>query len=132
MTAPWKKFQADQANPFLTQFDGEMRYLREAGLEFVRDQPDAARRVGMQYGQEDEQVRAVSKAVQCLYRTTQAVALLRLSVEDAAVAVLADGRAVIRLTFGLWHGEQRERIDPSRIGCTCTATVRPPLHSMRP
>ena len=104
MTAPRKKSQADQANPFLTQFDGEMRYLREAGLEFVRDQPDAARRLGMQYGQEDEQVRAVPKAVQCLYRTTQAVALLRLSVKDAAVAVRADGRAVSRLTFDLWLG----------------------------
>ncbi|HEX7933137.1 MAG TPA: type VI secretion system baseplate subunit TssF [Paraburkholderia sp.] len=186
MTAPWKKFQTDQANPFLTQFDGEMRYLREAGREFVRDQPDAARRLGMQYGQEDEQVRAVNegfamlaarlrgklddgmpevtegpldnlfeyaarpipslsiiecsplnrtatttgqipagavvrsapvgpRAVQCLYRTTQAVALLPLSVEDATVAVRADGRTVIRLTFGLWLGEQRERFDLSRI-----------------
>lgn len=186
MTAPWKKLQADQANPFLAQFDAEMRYLREAGREFVRDQPDAARRLGMQYGQEDEQVRAVNegfallaarlrgklddgmpeitegpldnlfeyaarpipslsiiectplnrtatttaqipagavvrsapvglKAVQCLYRTTQAVELLPLSVEDAAVAVRADGRTVIRLTFGLWLGEQRERIDLSRI-----------------
>ena len=104
MTAPRKKSQADQANPFLTQFDGEMRYLREAGREFVRDQPDAARRLGMQYGQEDDQVRAVPKAVQCLYRTTQAVALLRLSVKDAAVAVRADGRAVSRLTFDLWLG----------------------------
>ncbi|WP_228884013.1 type VI secretion system baseplate subunit TssF, partial [Paraburkholderia saeva] len=61
MTAPWKKSQADQANPFLTKFDGEMRYLREAGREFARDQPDAARRLGMQYGQEGEQVRAVNE-----------------------------------------------------------------------
>ncbi|CAG4928604.1 type VI secretion system baseplate subunit TssF [Paraburkholderia saeva] len=186
MTAPWKKSQADQANPFLTKFDGEMRYLREAGREFARDQPDAARRLGMQYGQEGEQVRAVNegfaflaarllgklddglpeiteapldnlfeyaarpipslsiiecsplnrnatttaqipagavvrsapiglKQVQCLYRTTQPVELLPLSVDDAAVAVRADGRTVIRLTFGLWLGEQRERIDLSRI-----------------
>lgn len=186
MSAPWKPFQADQANPFLTQFDGEIRYLREAGREFARDQPDAARRLGMQYGQEGEQLRALNegfallaarlrgklddampevteapldnlfdyaaraipslsviectplnrtvtttaqipagavvrsapvgpKAVQCLYRTTQAVELLPLSVGDAAVAVRADGRTVIRLTFGLWFGEQREPVDLSRI-----------------
>ncbi|MDR5735849.1 type VI secretion system baseplate subunit TssF [Caballeronia sp. LZ025] len=52
---------------------------------------------------------------QCLYRTTQAVPLLPLSVEDAEVAVRADGRTVIRLTFGLLLAEQRERADLSRI-----------------
>ena len=61
MTAPWKKSQADQANPFLAKFDGEMRYLRAAGREFARNQPEAARRLGMRYGQEDEQVRAVNE-----------------------------------------------------------------------
>lgn len=186
MTAPWKKNPAEHENPFLRYYDGEMRYLREAAREFAREQPDAARRLGMQYGQEDDQVRAVYEGfaflmarlryklgdampeitdplidnlyeyagraipslsiiectplnrtvqtpaqvpagavvrsmpvgpdgVQCPYRTTQAVDLLPLSVEDAAVAVRADGRTVIRLTFGLWLGEQRERTDLSRI-----------------
>ncbi|POR47693.1 type VI secretion system protein ImpG [Paraburkholderia eburnea] len=186
MTAPWKKNPAEHENPFLGLFDGEMRYLREAAREFAREQPEAARRLGMQYGQEDDQVRAVyegfaflvarlrgkigdgmpeitdplldnfyeyaaraipslsiiectplnrtvqtpaqipagavvrsapigPEGVQCPYRTTQAVELLPLSVEDALVAVRADGRTVIRLTFGLWLGEQRERVDLSRI-----------------
>jgi type VI secretion system protein ImpG len=53
--------------------------------------------------------------VQCLYRTTQAVQLLPLSVDDAVVAVRADARTVIRLTFKLWLAEQRERTDLSRI-----------------
>ncbi|KXU83386.1 type VI secretion protein [Paraburkholderia monticola] len=186
MTAPWKEFQQDGGNPFLRYFDAEMRYLREAGREFVRDQPEAARRLSMQYGQENDQVRAVNEAfaflmarlrmklddampevteglldnlyehmaraipslsviectplnrrntataqipagavvrsapigpdgVQCPFRTTQAVDLLPLSVEDAEVAVRADGRTVIRLTFGLWFGDQREHVDLSRI-----------------
>jgi len=186
MTAPWKKNPIEHENPFLRYFDAEMRYLREAGREFARDQPDAARRLGMPYGQENDQVRAVNEAfaflmarlrmklddgmpeltdalldnlyeyaaraipslsiiectplnrtgmtatqipagavvrstpvgpdnVQCVYRTTQPVELLPLSVEDAVVAVRADGRTVIRLTFGLWLGEQRERMDLSRI-----------------
>jgi type VI secretion system protein ImpG len=186
MTAPWKPFQQEGGNPFLRYFDAEMRYLREAGRAFARDQPDAARRLGMLYGQEDEQVRAVnegfamlaarlrmklddgepevtegmldnlyehmartipslsiiectpldrggSKAaqipagavvrsapigpdgVQCPFRTTQAVDLLPLSVEDATVAVRTDGRTVIRLTLGLWLGDQREHTDLSRI-----------------
>ncbi|SDG19594.1 type VI secretion system baseplate subunit TssF [Paraburkholderia phenazinium] len=186
MTAPWKSFQQDGGNPFLRYFDAEMRYLREAGREFARDQPDAARRMGMQYGQEGDQVRAVNEAfaflvarhrmklddampevtaglldnlyehmaraipslsiiecrplnrrssataqipagavvrsapvgpdrVQCPFRTTQAVELLPLSVEDAVLAVRADGRTVIRLTLGLWFGDQREHVDLSRI-----------------
>ncbi|WP_322062941.1 type VI secretion system baseplate subunit TssF [Paraburkholderia sp. J63] len=186
MTAPWKAQQQEGANPFLRYFDAEMRYLREAGREFARDQPEAARRLGMQYGQENDHVRAVNEAfaflvarlrmklddampeitagvldnlyehmaraipslsiieclplnrrsaattqipagavvrstpvgpagVQCPFRTTQAVDLLPLSVEDAAVAVRADGRTVIRLTLGLWFGDQRESVDLSRI-----------------
>jgi type VI secretion system protein ImpG len=186
MTAPWKPFQQDGGNPFLRYFDAEMRYLREAGREFARDQPDAARRLGMLYGQEGEQVRAVNEAfaflmarlrmklddampeiteglldnlyehmaraipslsiiecmplnrrssataqipagavvrsapvgpdgVQCPFRTTQAVELLPLSVEDAALAVRADGRTVIRLTLGLWSSDQREHVDLSSI-----------------
>ncbi|SDR11175.1 type VI secretion system baseplate subunit TssF [Paraburkholderia tuberum] len=185
MTAPWKQMQAE-GNPFLRYYDAEMRYLREAGREFVRDHPDAARRLGMQYGQEGDQVRAVNEGfamlvarlrhtlddampeltegmldnvyehmaraipslsviecmplnrrdlktaqipagavvrsapigpagVQCPFRTTQAVDLLPLSVEDAAVTMRADGRTVIRLTFGLWFGDQREHTDLSRI-----------------
>ncbi|MGF6965134.1 type VI secretion system protein ImpG [Paraburkholderia sp. WC7.3g] len=186
MTAPWKPFQQEGRNPFLKYFEAEMRYLREAGREFARDQPDAAQRLGMQYGQENDQVRAVNEGfallvarlrqklddampeltegmldnvyehmaraipslsiiectplnrrdlktaqipagavvrsapvgpdrVQCPFRTTQAVDLLPLSVEDAAVAVRADGCTVIRLTFGLWFGDQREHTDLSRI-----------------
>lgn len=48
MTAPWKSFQQEGGNPFLRYFDAEMRYLHEAGREFARDQPDAARRLGME------------------------------------------------------------------------------------
>ena len=186
MTAPWKSFQQEGGNPFLRYFEAEMRYLREAGREFARDQPDAARRMGMLYGEPEGPVRAVnegfamlaarlrmklddgmpeltegmldniyehmaraipslsiiectpldrrgSKAaqipagavvrsapvgpegVQCPFQTTQAVELLPLSIEDAAVAVRADGRTVIRLSLGLWLGEQREHVDLSRI-----------------
>jgi|GEM_PF-283563 len=185
MTAPWKSTQQEGGNPFLSYFDAEMRYLREAGREFARDQPEAARRLGMQYGQESDQVHAVNEGfafmiarlrmklddgmqeltdplldnifehmaraipslsiiecaplnrgskvaqipagavvrsapvgpdgVQCPFRTTQAVDLLPLSVEDSVVAVRPDGRTVIRLTFGLWFGDQREHIDLSRI-----------------
>jgi type VI secretion system protein ImpG len=186
MTAPWKPYQQEGANPFLRYFDAEMRYLREAGREFAREHPDAARRMGMAYGQENDQVRAVNEGfallmarlrmklddgmpeltealldniyehmarpvpslsiiecmpldrrnlkaaqipagavvrsgpigpdgVQCPFRTTQTVDLLPLSVEGAEVAVRADGRTVIRLTFGLWFGDQREQRDLSRI-----------------
>lgn len=186
MTAPWKKLHAEQENPFLRYFDDEMRYLRAAGAEFARAQPDAARRTGMLRGEPEGPVRAVNEGFamlaarlrmklddgmpevtdalidnlyehaaraipslsiiecmplnrkvptaaqipagavvrsapvgpeggQCVYRTTQPVKLLPLSVEDALVAVRADGRTVIRLTFGLWLGEQREEIDLSRI-----------------
>ncbi|WP_431825013.1 type VI secretion system baseplate subunit TssF [Burkholderia sp. F1] len=53
--------------------------------------------------------------VRCLYRTTQAVQLLPLAVEDAVAAVRADGRTVIRLEFRLGLAEQREHVDLSRI-----------------
>lgn len=194
MTAPWKSTQQEGGNPFLRYFDAEMRYLREAGREFVRDQPEAARRLGMQYGEQSDQVRAVNEGfaflaarlrmrlddgkpeltdalldnifehmaraipsisiiecaplnrgskvaqipagavvrstpvgpdgVQCPFRTTQAVDLLPLSVEDSTAAVRADGCTVIRLTFGLWFGDQREQTDLSRI--------RLYLHGARP
>ncbi|QCP53176.1 type VI secretion system baseplate subunit TssF [Trinickia violacea] len=186
MTAPWKTNPVEHENPFLRYFDGEMRYLREAGREFAQTYPDAARRVGILHGEPDGPVRAVNEgfamlaarlrmklddgmpevtdalldnlyeyaarpipslsiiecmpqngtgstkvqipagavvrsapvgpdAVPCLYRTTQAVELLPLSVEDAQVAVRTDGHTVIRLTFGLCLAEQRERVDLSRI-----------------
>ncbi|AKM03735.1 type VI secretion protein [Burkholderia pyrrocinia] len=163
-----------------------MRYLRAAADKFAQAHPEAARRLGMCYGEADERVRAtfegfallagrlrmklddgmpeiteplidnlyehaarpipslsiiectpVSGAtltgaqipagavvrsvpigpdqVRCLYRTTQAVQLLPLSVEDAGAAIRADGRTVIRLTFRLRLAEQRERVDLSRI-----------------
>ncbi|SAL80555.1 type VI secretion protein [Caballeronia peredens] len=53
--------------------------------------------------------------VQCLYRTTQAVQLLPLSVDDAQLATGDGGRTVIRLSFRLWLSEQREATDLSRI-----------------
>lgn len=186
MSAPWKRSPLEHENPFLEYFDEEMRYLRAAGGEFAKAQPEAARRMGMRYGELGEGVRATYEGfallaahlrmklddgmpetteplidnlyehaaraipslsiieclpvrgaastaaqvpagavvrsalvgpdqVQCLYRTTQAVQLLPLSVEDAVVAVRADARAVIRLTFRLWLAEQRERADLSRI-----------------
>ncbi|RQZ05611.1 type VI secretion system baseplate subunit TssF [Burkholderia sp. Bp9031] len=34
-------------DPYLRYFDAEMRYLRDAGREFAKSQPQAARRVGM-------------------------------------------------------------------------------------
>lgn len=186
MTAPWKRSPLEHENPFLKYFDEEMRYLREAGGEFAKAHPEAARRLGMRYGELGESVRETyegfamlaarlrmklddgapeiteplidnlyehaaraipslsiiectplgraamnaaqipmgavvrsapvgANEVRCLYRTTQAVQLLPLSVEDAAVAIRADSRTVIRITFGLLLAEQRERVDVSRI-----------------
>ncbi|RQY55882.1 type VI secretion system baseplate subunit TssF [Burkholderia stagnalis] len=163
-----------------------MRNLRAVADEFAQAHPEAARRLGMRYGEVDERVRAtfegfallagrlsmklddgmpeiteplidnlyehaarpipslsiiectpVSSAastgaripagavvrsapvgpdqVRCLYRTTHAVRLLPLSVDDAVAAVRADGRTVIHLAFGLRLAEQRERVDLSRI-----------------
>jgi type VI secretion system protein ImpG len=195
MTAPWKHVALEHENPFLKYFDSEMRYLRAASAEFAKAQPDAARRMGMRYGEQGDSVRATFEGfallmarlrmklddgnpeftealidnlyehaaraipslsiiectplgrgaasaaqipagavvrsapvgpdrVQCLYRTTQAVQLLPLSVEDADVAVRDGGRTAIRLTFRLWLGEQREATDLSRI--------RLYLHGARP
>ncbi|WP_250517527.1 type VI secretion system baseplate subunit TssF [Caballeronia sp. INDeC2] len=186
MTAPWKQSAPEHENPFLKYFDAEMRYLQAVSGEFAKAQPDAARRMGMRYGELGDSVRATFEGfallmarlrmklddgnpeftealidnlyehaaraipsmsiiectplgrgaataaqiparavvrstpvgpdqVQCLYRTTQAVQLLPLSVEDAVVAVRDGGRTVIRLTFRLWLGEQREAADLSRI-----------------
>ncbi|MFD1561470.1 type VI secretion system baseplate subunit TssF [Paraburkholderia silviterrae] len=186
MTAPWKKNPGESGNPFLRYYDEEMRYLREAGREFVQAHPDTARRMGMAYGEPEGPVRAVDEGfamlvarlrmklddgmpevtdalldnlyehaaraipslsiiecaplnrtvstparipagavvrsapvghdeVQCLYRTTQPVELLPLSVEDALIAVRPDGRTFIRLTFGVHLAAQREHVDLSRI-----------------
>jgi type VI secretion system protein ImpG len=38
---------SDQDNPFLKYFDAEMRYLRDASKEFARQDPQAARRLGL-------------------------------------------------------------------------------------
>lgn len=59
MTAPWKAQQQEGGNPFLRYFDGEMRYLREAGREFAKACPDDARRMGMLYGEPEGPVGAV-------------------------------------------------------------------------
>ncbi|RQQ21926.1 type VI secretion system baseplate subunit TssF [Burkholderia stagnalis] len=186
MSVPWKRSPRENANPFLKYFDAEMRNLRAVADEFAQAHPEAARRLGMRYGEVDERVRAtfegfallagrlsmklddgmpeiteplidnlyehaarpipslsiiectpVSSAastgaripagavvrsapvgpdqVRCLYRTTHAVRLLPLSVDDAVAAVRADGRTVIHLAFGLRLAEQRERVDLSRI-----------------
>jgi type VI secretion system protein ImpG len=49
-----------QGDPFLRYFDAEMRYLRDAGKEFAKAQPQAARRLGMATpGALDDQVQAV-------------------------------------------------------------------------
>ncbi|KVM88400.1 type VI secretion system baseplate subunit TssF [Burkholderia stagnalis] len=186
MSAPWKRSPHEDANPFLKYFDAEMRYLRAAADQFAQAHPEAARRLGMRYGEVDERVRATFEGfallagrlrmklddgmpeiteplidnlyehaarpipslsiiectpvgsavatgaliapgavvrsapvgpdqVRCLYRTTQAVQLLPLSVDDAVAAVRADGRTVVRLAFRLGLAEQRERVDLSRI-----------------
>ncbi|WP_250511358.1 type VI secretion system baseplate subunit TssF, partial [Caballeronia sp. GACF4] len=158
MTAPWKHSALEHENPFLEYFDAEMRYLRAASGEFAKAHPDAARCLGMRYGEVGDSVRATFEGfallmarlrmklddggpeftealidnmyehaaraipslsiiecmplghgtesavripagavvrsapvgpdqIKCLYRTTQAVQLLPLSVEDAEVAV---------------------------------------------
>jgi type VI secretion system protein ImpG len=186
MTAPWKHSALIHENPFLKYFDAEMRYLRAASAEFAKAEPDAARRMGMRYGELGDDVRATFEGfallmarlrmklddgnpeftealidnlyehaaraipslsiiectplgrgaasvaeipagavvrsapvgperVRCHYRTTQPVRLLPLSVDDAHVVTRDGGRTVIRLTFRLWLGEQREATDLSRI-----------------
>ena len=175
-------------DPYLRYFDAEMRYLREAGREFARNHPQAARRVGMTMmpGARHDSVEqtyegfaflmsrlrmklddvlpeitdplidrlwphagrtipslAILECVPragearildtlppglqvrstpvgpdgtiCVYRTTQPVRLLPLTVREAGARMREDGRTVIRLAFDLLHREQRLRDDLSRI-----------------
>ncbi|WP_175842388.1 type VI secretion system baseplate subunit TssF [Burkholderia contaminans] len=51
----------------------------------------------------------------CVYRTTQAIRLLPLTVRDAGARMREGGRTVIRLAFDLLHREQRLLDDLSRI-----------------
>jgi len=55
------------------------------------------------------------RTVQCLYRTTQAVALQPLTITHAGPAVRHDGRSVIRLGFELHQSARREETDLSRL-----------------
>ena len=55
------------------------------------------------------------KAVQCLYRTTQAVTLQPLRLTHAGPDVRHDGRSVIRLGFAIDHSARREVTDLSRL-----------------
>jgi type VI secretion system protein ImpG len=174
-------------DPYLRYFDAEMRYLREAGREFAKAQPQGARRVGMTLpGVRHDSVEqtyegfafltsrlrmklddalpeitdplldhlwphagrtipslAILECVPrtgearmldilpsglqvhstpvgpdgtiCVYRTTQAIRLLPLSVREAGACMREDGRTVIRLAFDLLHREQRLLDDLSRI-----------------
>jgi type VI secretion system protein ImpG len=54
-------------------------------------------------------------AVQCLYRTTQPVTLLPISLTHAAPEVRPDGRSIIRLGFDIDRSARRETLDLSRI-----------------
>jgi type VI secretion system protein ImpG len=56
-----------------------------------------------------------SKAVQCLYRTTQSVTLQPLFLTHAGPAVREDGRSVIRLGFELSPSAHRGGLDLSRL-----------------
>ncbi len=53
--------------------------------------------------------------VRCLYRTTQAVPLLPLSLTQAAPVIRHDGRSAVRLHFALEGQSKREQLDFSRI-----------------
>ncbi|WP_345812094.1 type VI secretion system baseplate subunit TssF [Paraburkholderia sp. PREW-6R] len=55
------------------------------------------------------------RTVQCLYRTTQAVALQPLTITHAGPAVRQDGRSVIRLGFKLHQSARREETDLGRL-----------------
>lgn len=55
------------------------------------------------------------KTVQCLYRTTQAVALQPISITQAGPTVRQDGRSVIRLGFALDQSALRKETDLSRL-----------------
>ena len=175
------------SDPFLRYFDAEMRYLREAALEFAQAQPQVARRLGlaMPGARHDSveqayegfaflasrlrmklddtspeltdplidhlwphagrtipslailecvprvgeartlntlpaglQVRSTpvgEAGTVCVYRTTQPVRLLPLTVREAGTRVRDDGRTTIRLVFDLVHREPRLLDDLSRI-----------------
>lgn len=81
MTAPWKKSPLEHENPFLKYFDAEMRYLHAAGGEFAKAQPEAARRVGMLYGDVGEGVRATYEAFAFL------AARLRMKLDDGMLEI---------------------------------------------
>jgi type VI secretion system protein ImpG len=55
------------------------------------------------------------KTVQCLYRTTQTVAMHPFSITHAGPAVRHDGRSIIRLGFALEAGALRHETDLSRL-----------------
>ncbi|OAJ55194.1 type VI secretion system baseplate subunit TssF [Paraburkholderia ginsengiterrae] len=55
------------------------------------------------------------KTVQCIYRTTQAVALQPVRLTHAGPDVRHDGRSVIRLHFAIDHSARREATDLSRL-----------------
>jgi len=76
MTAPWKHVALEHENPFLKYFDSEMRYLRAASAEFAKAQPDAARRMGMRYGEQGDSVRATFEGFALL------MARLRMKLDD--------------------------------------------------
>ncbi|MBG0881262.1 type VI secretion system baseplate subunit TssF [Burkholderia sp. 9775_39] len=58
---------------------------------------------------------ATSKAVQCIYRTTQAVALQPVAITHASPTVRHDGRSVIRLGFMLDGSARRMETDLSQL-----------------
>ncbi|MEK6421147.1 MAG: type VI secretion system baseplate subunit TssF [Burkholderia gladioli] len=58
---------------------------------------------------------AAPKTVQCLYRTTQDVALQPIAITHAGPAVRQDGRSVIRLGFALDGSALRKETDLSRL-----------------
>ncbi|KPC52612.1 type VI secretion system baseplate subunit TssF [Amantichitinum ursilacus] len=60
---------------------------------------------------------------QCLYRTTQAVALLPLRLLAASAPIRNDGRSVIRLRFSLESQGRRDQLDFSRIRLFLSADV---------
>ncbi|MDR0243578.1 MAG: type VI secretion system baseplate subunit TssF [Burkholderia sp.] len=64
-----------------------------------------------------------SRAVQCLYRTTQPVSVQPLSLTHAGPAVREDGRSVIRLGFELSPSANRSRLDLSRLSLYLNADL---------
>jgi hypothetical protein len=130
MTAPWKPYQQDGANAFLRYFDAEMRYLREAGREFALDQPEAARRIGMLYGETDGPVRAVNEGFAML------MARLRMKLDDGLDAALPEPRAVLPYRaplrrdglggMGNAGGVALGQVDPRRTRRRRSPAARPP------